>query len=312
MHDPSDARRSIRRPKSGSGQVWLEAQVKPGRTESLQSGRAGTAKWRRKALCRLFARFDEDLVYGDVIWLRQGVDDGPGHVLGVEYLAPGRLAVLFERLLVAAQLQKIRRHVAGLDGRHLEAGARGLQAQALREGLDKELARGVHGEAGEGHAPRVGGDGDDVPSAPIEHAGEHRADAVQRALAVDLDGPLPLLGADVLHQREVHDPSAVDERVHRAELGLRALHQRSHLAPVRHVGGVDHAPLAGFELWLYLPQRVLAPGGEDHPRALFGEHLRDGGPDAARGPRHHYDAIPQGLAHETAGRPEKPTPAGRW
>src|SRR5918997_4857787 len=224
MHDPSDARRSIRRPKSGSGQVWLKAQVKPGRTESLQSARAGTAKWRRKVLCRLVARFDEDLVYGDVIWLRQGVDDGPRHVLGVEYLASGRLAVLLERLLVTAQLQEIRRHVAGLDGRHLEAGARGLQAQALREGLDKELARGVHGEAGESPASRVGGDRDDVPPAPFEHSGEHRADAVERALAVDLDGPLPLLGADVLHKREVHDPGAVDERVHRAELGLRALH----------------------------------------------------------------------------------------
>src|SRR4028119_2310863 len=50
--------------------------------------------------------------------------------------------------------------------------------------------------------------------APPPPAPPPRAHAFPRPLAVGLDGPLPLVRADVLHERVVHDPRAVDERIH--------------------------------------------------------------------------------------------------
>src|SRR5829696_1867871 len=95
---------------------------------------------------RLVARFDQYLVYGDV--------------LRIEHADSARLSMLLQSFLIRAHRDQIRRHVTGLNSGYLQPRASRLQPQALRERLHKELARRVDGEAGKDFASRVRGDGD--------------------------------------------------------------------------------------------------------------------------------------------------------
>src|SRR5215207_8907954 len=174
---------------------------------------------------RLVARFDQYLVYGDVLWLHERVHHRRGHVLRIEHADSARLSMLLQSFLIRAHRDQIRRHVTGLNSGYLQPRASRLQPQALRERLHKELARRVDGEAGKDFASRVRGDGDDVPPSSLEHPGLHSTHAVERALAVYLDGPLPLLLAPVLHHGVVHDAGAVYEDLYWPELLPGARHE---------------------------------------------------------------------------------------
>ena len=81
--------------------------------------------------------------------LAQRVDDRVGDVLRVKHLGARRLAVLFERLGVAAEAEELGRGVAGLYARDAQALADGLKAQGLQRGLDEELRRAVDAQARE-------------------------------------------------------------------------------------------------------------------------------------------------------------------
>src|SRR5215207_1554130 len=178
------------------------------------------------ALDRLVAGFDQYLVYGDVLRLHERVHHRRGHVLGVEHPTIARLSVLLEGFFIRAHRDEIRRHVAWLDGRYLQTRARCLEPESLRERLHEELARRVDGEAGKDFPPGVRRNCDDVTPPSLEHPWQHGAHAVERTLAVDFDGTLPLLLADVLHQGVVHDASAVDEDLHGTELLPGTPHER--------------------------------------------------------------------------------------
>ena len=97
------------------------------------------------------------------------------------------MRVASARLLVGRASGELGAAVARLHGRHLDARTDALGAQALRDRLVEELCAAVDGEAGEGLAARVRGDCEDVASAAREHAGQHRPDGVEHALAVDVD-----------------------------------------------------------------------------------------------------------------------------
>ena len=61
---------------------------------------------------------------------------------------------------------------------------------------------------------------------PRGHPRQHSPNAVQRSLAIDPDGALPLILAQVRHQRVVHHPSTVDENLDRLEFFFRPRHER--------------------------------------------------------------------------------------
>jgi hypothetical protein len=108
------------------------------------------------------------------------------------------------------------------------------------------------------------------------------------ALAVDVDGPLPFLLADVFHQGVVHDPGAVDEHLHRTKLP-GAPRQGKDLLTVRNVRRHDDALLTGvaFEAGLNVEEHVLAPGRKSDVGAFGAQCPRHGGADATRRPGHH-------------------------
>ena len=84
-----------------------------------------------------------------------------------------------------------------MPGRYLRSCASGLQSQALGERLDEELARRVDRETGKDLPSSVRRARDDMTPPSLQHPRQHRAYAVERALAVDLEGTLPLLRTSV-------------------------------------------------------------------------------------------------------------------
>src|SRR5215212_1980676 len=241
---------------------------------------------KQTALDRLVAGFDQNLVYSDVLWLHQRVHHRRGHVLGVEHPTVARLPVLLEGLLIRAHRDEIRRHVAWLDGRYFQPRARRLEPESLRECLHEELARRVDGKSGEDFPSGVRRNRDDVPPPSLHHPWQHRADAVERALAVDLDGTLPLLLADVLHHGVVHDPCTVDENLHGTELLPGAPHERVDLISVRYVSGRHdtHPAITVLETRLDLQEHLFPAGGQRHARPLRVQRPDHSGADAARSP----------------------------
>src|SRR5918995_5013216 len=216
-----------------------------------------------------------------------------GHVLRIEYPALAGLSILLERLLIPAHLDEVRRHVARLDRRNLQSRAGGLQSQALGQRLHEELARRVDRKTGKDFPSSVRRDHDDVSPPSLQHPRQHRAYAVERALAVDLDGKLPLLLAPVLHQGVVHDSSAVDEDLHGTKLLLGTRHERPHLPTFRNICRHYHALLAvtAFEPSLDLLKRLFPAGRQRHARPFRVQRLRYSGADTARRSGHHSNPV---------------------
>src|SRR5215203_2223747 len=153
----------------------------------------------------------------------------------------------------------------------------------LVAGFDQYL---VDGEAGKDFPPGVRRNCDDVTPPSLEHPWQHGAHAVERTLAVDFDGTLPLLLADVLHQGVVHDASAVDEDLHGTELLPGTPHERVDLLAVRHISRRHDAHLAitVFETGLDLQERLFPAGRQRHARPLRVQRPDHSGADAARSP----------------------------
>ena len=95
---------------------------------------------------------------------------------------------------------------------------------------------------------------------------------MQQALAVDVDGLLPLLHVGVGHHGEVHDASHGDEDVHWAKLGLGGFHERLDSFAFGHISlADDDLTLADGESALHLLQSVDTTSAHGNVAALSGE-----------------------------------------
>src|SRR5215210_2645762 len=134
-----------------------------------------------------------------------------------------------------------------------------------------------------------------MPPPPLQHPRQHGTNAVESPLAIDLDGPLPLLLANILHHGVVHDARTVDEDVHRPEFVLRAPHERTHLPAVRNVGSRDDAllPIPTFETGLNVEQHILTPSRERDMRPFGIERPDHSGTNTARSSGHYRNPPPK-------------------
>ena len=211
----------------------------------------------------------------------------------------------------------------GRDGVGGDALAGELGGDGLGHGDHAALRRRVVGLAGRGGLAGGGGDRDDPAPPAGDHVADRRLDAVERAGEVDVEGPLPLLGGDVLEADEPGDGGAGDEDLDRAE-------RRADLL----VGGLDRAlgrrrrpGSRSRERRRHRARAAVAVGGvavevEDGDGvASAGEVLGDGPADAGgaagddgdaahRDHRRHRVPAAHGRGRRPAGRVEVDLPLG--
>jgi hypothetical protein len=127
-----------------------------------------------------------------------------------------------------------------VDGARLDRGDADLGAdflaQAIGNGADCELGAGVDGAAGRedldaGHRTQV----DDVAAFLSRGKRQCGGDAVERALDVDVDHRVPLVGVDLGHRADRHDAGIVDQHVEPAEIADDGIDNRLDLFLVDHI-----------------------------------------------------------------------------
>ncbi|KND86976.1 hypothetical protein TOPH_08385 [Tolypocladium ophioglossoides CBS 100239] len=232
-------------------------------------------------LNRLLTWLNEYLIHSHMLRLQQRKYNRRSHVLRAQHLGPRRLPILLERLRVRRDAQQPRVHIPRLHRRDPQPRIRRLQPQRLQRRLDEELASRVDAQPGKHLAAGVRRYGHDVPAAALQEARHRRRQAVQQALAVDVDGALPLIRLGVGHHGKVHDARADDQHVDVAQLLRHRLHERLHLRCARYVRWHrQDLAAAARELGLDALEGVLAAGGERDVGALGCELGGHGGAHA--------------------------------
>ncbi len=117
-----------------------------------------------------------------------------------------------------------------------------LEVQRLRQPDDGELRRRVEeaGSSGDQAGARRGVD-DVAVAAALDHAGHEGLDAVDDAVEVHADHPVPGLVAHAGGRGRAGDAGVVEQQRHRSEPGLDVVGQRGVRVAVAHVedGGDD-------------------------------------------------------------------------
>ncbi len=116
------------------------------------------------------------------------------------------------------------------------------------------------------------------------HDGEHGGDAIEHALDVDVDHPVPLLDLQRGHQRQRHDAGIVDEDVDAAELGNSGIDEGLHVGAV---GDIErsryHDTTSGTDFLAQSVQTVGSARADDEFRTGETQFAGRGGADAAAG-----------------------------
>ena len=121
-----------------------------------------------------------------------------------------------------------------------------------RQGLGQSVHCGLRGHVGR-HVgrTRVGArrrDVDDAAPARLDHVGQHRLDAVEDAVEVDVDHPLPPLERDVVELLEAVQARGVDEDRDRTEFRADSGQRFVDLRAVGDVGGEGEVVFARLEV----------------------------------------------------------------
>ncbi|KAI6772888.1 hypothetical protein HG530_003846 [Fusarium avenaceum] len=129
----------------------------------------------------------------------------------------------------------------------------------------------------------------------IPSSNKEQSPAVQKALAVDVDSLLPLIGLTVGHHGEVHNTRTADKDIDRAKLLSGLLHQGLHLGLVRHIRLVDqHFTTVNANLLLDAFQSLGPASRQGHMGTLLGETSCHSGANSRRGTSNDSN-----LAHQT-------------
>mmetsp|Transcript_10189 Transcript_10189/g.22931 ORF Transcript_10189/g.22931 Transcript_10189/m.22931 type:complete len:219 (-) Transcript_10189:183-839(-) len=144
------------------------------------------------------------------------------------YLSADVHAHLACSFLVRVLSDEIGAHIARQHLGHAHAGPDELAAHAPGELVHERLAGIVHCERRKGLPRRIRGDVHNVPGLLLQKEWQHRAAAIHGALAIDVHRALPFVQVQVLHQREVHHASAIDEHIDPPEFRHNTLHPGLH------------------------------------------------------------------------------------
>ncbi len=209
------------------------------------------------------------------------------HVLRLEHARQR-----FRRLGDRAVEQDRRRHLARTDHARADAVLAFLEIDGVAHGHHAVLGGRVGGprhRPDPSPGPRCGVD--QLPALLRAHDRQHRLGDVEGAREIGLDDLVDALGLQAL-PIAVGDVRAgvVDEDVEAPELGADVLGDVAHGGGIRHVRRARKrlAAALGDALGHRL-ERLLAPSGENHRRALARQRHRRGLTDAAARARHPRD-----------------------
>ena len=132
---------------------------------------------------------------------------------------------------------------ARLHDHDLHAEGADLEAQRVRQRLDRVLARVVEPAAGEGQPAAHRGDVDDAARALRPHAGQHELAHAEQAEHVGLELAPGGVHGDRLHRARLAVAGVVDEHAHGALGLLHRGHRGGHGVLVRDVEGERPAAL---------------------------------------------------------------------
>ena len=195
-------------------------------------------------------------------------------------------------------------HPGGLDRRHLDP-ALGLHPQRVGEHRDGGLGGAVHPGAGDPAVAVDRGDVDHMAAALVDHLVVDRADSVDHALDVDVDGLMPPLpGAFVIGEvGQRHHPGVVDEHVHSTEGAHRLSHgglQRGQIGDVGHLG--QCLCPGGGDPGGHFIQPLARDVDTDHPGPVRRAFLRDQAAESAGRTGDHDDLAGQVCGHDFPSR----------
>src|SRR5579859_1718465 len=242
-------------------------------------------------------RTDDDLIDVDIGRLLDREGDGARNRGGGDsLLVQGEHGVLGGAGRVVLEIAL---HGARRDRRYADLGA-DLLAKAFGDRADGELGAGIDSATRRENLDASNGTQvDDVAAFLAEEQGEHRGNAVERALDVDVDHRVPFLGVGLGHGADGHDAGIVEEHVELAEVNDDRVHHRLDLRLVGYVEqiGLGLAALRG-DFGDDGVELVLAPRGDRHLRALGGEMARCLGADAGAATGDEDDLILDAFAHD--------------
>jgi hypothetical protein len=167
---------------------------------------------------------------------------------------------------------------------HGDAARPVLQRKRLGEPVHRRLGRhvGRHERLSRMSARR--GDVHDPAPPGLDHVGQHGLNAVEDAVEVDVDHPLPVLERDIGESLEPFEPGGVDQNRHRSQLCTDGVQRGVHRSAIRHVGGIGEIVV----------RRVEVERGD--VQAIGAQPLSDGLADAGATTGH------DGVLHVTAWR----------
>mmetsp|Transcript_43710 Transcript_43710/g.52856 ORF Transcript_43710/g.52856 Transcript_43710/m.52856 type:complete len:242 (+) Transcript_43710:387-1112(+) len=142
---------------------------------------------------------------------------------------------LLSSLLVCVVHDQICLHVSRLDISHPDTSSYQLLPKTLGYGPHKVLRGAIHGQAGPNIPPSIAANIYNVPSITIGHAFDHCTTAIDYPFAVDVNGLLPLILVQILHEREVHYSCAVHHDIHRTESVLCCFDEGLAILPLHYI-----------------------------------------------------------------------------
>mmetsp|Transcript_5586 Transcript_5586/g.10473 ORF Transcript_5586/g.10473 Transcript_5586/m.10473 type:complete len:224 (-) Transcript_5586:3520-4191(-) len=213
-----------------------------GRVEGWSGGRVEQAQ-RKRPSCRLARErppptdarqlhrsrpgLDENLVEGHVGRRTHGVEHCPGDVIRVQPARPvaARLRELGVGLGVGGVLRELCLAVSGLDSEHTNAALRHLPADAPQERLNIVFRCRIRRQAWKYGTARVTRGSHKDARLALYHTWHHRTNAVQQALAVDVQLLRPGVLQPARYLGVVHYASVTHVNVHRTKRRLCGSHK---------------------------------------------------------------------------------------
>ncbi|CAM2163047.1 hypothetical protein BC2230_120062 [Burkholderia cepacia] len=183
-------------------------------------------------------------------------------------------------------------------------------SQTFGDRANRELRARIHGAPRAEHLqPHDGRDVDEVARVLFFEYRQRRGDAVQEALDVDVDHPVPLVGLAQRKWRDRHQTSVVHHDVEATMLRYDVADQAVDLVLIRHIDWMNRrVPAFRHDFRGNALKLVDAASGQSDSGAFGGKKFGGGFTNSARSTGNDDDFVCHDSLHEVELREEKSRP----